>query len=130
MTLPRGPRARPVELGGPGGPIANAAPPPPARANSRALPRVPQEHYGEHLSVLEILQRIDHDWLACAGQTLPFLRKCGKEWAIERHALNDRGDASSILARKQSVERIGVVNAARSGARGAGLECRGRHGDS
>lgn len=75
-----------------------------------------EEIYGEHLGVLEILKRIDEDWLASSGVTLPFLRQGGKEWAILRHHLNDRGDKSSVQARKTSVERIGVVNAARSGA--------------
>ena len=79
--------------------------------------RARQEIYGADLAILELVKRIDQDWLACSNQTLPFLRADGRTWSIERHPYNDRGDLSSQLARKESVEKVGVVNAARSGWR-------------
>ena len=73
-----------------------------------------KEVYG-NLPPMELMAKLDHDYLVHSGAHVRFFNSEGK-FALKRSPLNKRGDKSSIDARQLSVESVGVLQDLRGGA--------------
>ncbi len=75
-----------------------------------------KDKYGHDLTDTEILRKIDEDWLLDNNFHLSLVDPDTQEWLAWRHPENDRGDESTEMKRKASVESIGIVPGIRKGA--------------
>ena len=57
--------------------------------------------YGKDLTDIEVMQKLDGEWLAMADVHVNWVAKSGR-FAIKRSKYNDRGDAASTAARQKA----------------------------
>ena len=74
-----------------------------------------KEALGDDRTLTEQWQYVDHHYLVGKNRQVALLTAHGR-WAVKRDAQNDRGDMSTKMKRKESVESIGICHELRAEA--------------